>query len=1378
MLGGARNVPFGVALDSIGRSNATHTPPRLVIRDILNFHLGHASWMEIAHANYISVDEALQVVRGQWVQPGTSTGNYWLSKYGDQPFYRPSVDRLSFLAHNQAAGEFDPLMALEPQMYILDVFSQMFCESVNFHFNYLAELDELYHATRGSGPQGTFNHAADSTPYENQYRYWRDVVDTTYIQSGLVVLPPHLQGAAGSTGTWRIMDVLSEIVTMMSPDGTSLHPEIFITAKGCMLASTGSTLGLKSDPSYKDESGFDRFYTPMFQLAQTSPLAYAIAEGDVNVILDGDDTLTVESWGNPDTGAYLTSGSYMAQAPMHQGRAGWEELYRSRGVNDFAYRSSTRAGVGGGITDTVAYGSGTVDYEVKSPPDTNEDITFVKGMGLDIYELSLGGSSGFPVYGGTNGARNYNVNLVTMIELARRIGRSLDVDIQNQILPAFGQVQNLAGVLIPDSGLSIQAHDALYNLYASEFSFKENPVRRFTLAHLGPVHDVVDVNIGDIALSTTPAGSGPMTAYQRYWQPTDLSDVEAGAIIEYYFPNGEYTLTAAGAITIDELVQTGYLNNELVTRMYGGSPSMHTKVEKPVILPAGVTGPEGVYASGADETTTKQQLYELFMSAGGATPMFGLGHQGWVDWVRSPSASVAVPPTWGPATDVDLVSATSGVGAIVYLSNTDEVHYVADRQASSVVNNLEGFWDIYDTIETEASWGPSEDAVFNAVLYQPDPQNLFDTVANAPHIYAEDGRFGATPYLGMTHSMYGSGWSTHMGSPGFIGPTDFEPGMSATAINSIGGNGAHYFPSLTCEGWGMGNWGAMRLGDGVTDTPTVQDWTNGFENQGLVRVDPLLATFSNGIQYALDAPLGWTHNTRLNGLQKGSSLWLHDPNATGYIAPGAGEYWLLGTNQDWAGSQSGVNTTRCSLYTPECTLPEMILGLANTGLSMGDIDASNFEDRTITGFEFSGTSITLEVTVAFNYGSTAGVGSGTDGTVTNDTTYWVGWRSLDPQASSLFYDEPSGLGVVVSQIADWTRAAVGGEVIQDTPFHKTHEWEWIIVCDDASNVTPLVEVEMYGGSGFPLGTSANRMPFTWIMPGDPRSGGVTTSPDHGIRPQAAPAQDAGGFTFVAAGQVVRMEDVAQLDYSGVGEYSRRRVAIDVDGASTQAGLRLGLWNAASVYPIQSYTGGSYSTPLGLPNLNPWTSNQVQVTSSFGVPSGTAGLGLGSRAQVGVNRRCPVYSIPDEPDKRKQYRPFRTLADAAILKEQKLYLVPTHERLDIQGGPLGIPYYGRPQPFMMDAIVRSANLPDQYLLEGTTAMTRLVDDSNRGMLTFSKTNMLDPNRGGLQRGLAAMADVNASFIRRSNAHGSAADGSFIYSIDAIRYIQMGRQYQRL
>jgi hypothetical protein len=154
----------------------------------------------------------------------------------------------------------------------------------------------------------------------------------------------------------------------------------------------------------------------------------------------------------------------------------------------------------------------------------------------------------------------------------------------------------------------------------------------------------------------------------------------------------------------------------------------------------------------------------------------------------------------------------------------------------------------------------------------------------------------------------------------------------------------------------------------------------------------------------------------------------------------------------------------------------------------------------------------------------------------------------------------------------------------------------------------------------------------------------------------------------------------------------------------------------------------------------------------------------------------TYMIPDKPENRMRYRPGRNLVDAAMYAEQKMLLAPTRERLDMDGGVLGLPYYGPKTPFRFHTLVE-AGMANQYILEKATSKTRMTDASQRNRLVFTKLSLMDPNseRILLPDNVRVMDSEKTGRAGKLFTSPVASEG--VLTRESIRAIQRGRQLQR-
>jgi hypothetical protein len=157
--------------------------------------------------------------------------------------------------------------------------------------------------------------------------------------------------------------------------------------------------------------------------------------------------------------------------------------------------------------------------------------------------------------------------------------------------------------------------------------------------------------------------------------------------------------------------------------------------------------------------------------------------------------------------------------------------------------------------------------------------------------------------------------------------------------------------------------------------------------------------------------------------------------------------------------------------------------------------------------------------------------------------------------------------------------------------------------------------------------------------------------------------------------------------------------------------------------------------------------------------------------------CATYVYPDLPQYKMQFRPFRRIADATVMMEQRLTFMNDREDTSHLAGPLGISVIGTPKPFRFADLV-DAGTPETFLLEPLKSRTRLIDPSHRSVLTFTKLALLDPDSQA-HTIPGVIQEENQKQIGRGLVYASAIGGSSkVYTRALIRDIQLGRQFQRL
>jgi len=471
---GSKSARFGLAIDSIGRSTPTHMIPFYVRRALaMNWTPGFAFPMYSEPQENIptattygwaapaSVAEALTVTTGEAEDFGsgllTFTDNRFLN-YTDGPMYSPTLDRLSFWRYDSAAVEFDEHYAFEAQVVAIDAMSHLFVESFDFHFHYLADLDEEYHRLRSEGPLGVFDDSSETPAWYNMYHYWRDRLEVTYLQGAnpRITLPTGLLNA-----NWTIQDVLDEILELMITADGNFRPDIFVSIKGAEKAKSGASLGKIEDAAYADNDGNPRFYMPKWDTTRT------YSEGNVAV---ADTNIQVASIAASTSG--WTNGTLLNYA---------DNLVASYTLGGVHVDSDARS-----MSPVLQWADSLIP--ARTPlwlplgGGTNYDLVHTD---METYLSDLPDETG--LLGGTHAYwRGYQLNLVDLVVAMRQMGRELEPEVADGFLPAFGLLASPLLLTGAPRGLSARMHDDLFNLYTSISLTGTTlfvPIRQVTLVH-------------------------------------------------------------------------------------------------------------------------------------------------------------------------------------------------------------------------------------------------------------------------------------------------------------------------------------------------------------------------------------------------------------------------------------------------------------------------------------------------------------------------------------------------------------------------------------------------------------------------------------------------------------------------------------------------------------------------------------------------------------------------------------------------------------------------------------------------------------------------------------------------------------------------------
>jgi len=1478
---GAKTAAFGLAIDSVGRSNPTHMLPLHVrqtlarwwsnipghgvngfpsgagtLHDVLlkpehldangNYQNLQYSWYEpsidgsigpmdttVAAQLAVTVGEAEQLVNG------TPDGGNSFLEYCDVPMNQQTLDRLSYWAYDQSAIEFDPNYQFEAQMVGVDAFSQLFVECMDFHFHFLAVLDQEYHRLRNAGPLGVMDDSRHTSSWYHQYHFWRDEIEAAYLETGAVELPTGLRGA-----NWTIADVLTEILRMMVGADGSLLPDIKLSLKGLVKAKSGSSLGIYTDPSMLDADGNVRFYQPAWR---TESIA-ARGKGKTPVVVGGDRAV-----GYP---------------------------YVDVGPDDFAndVDITFAAPYEGEGSDVVSQSASTVywDNQIQSFAPTLEVVAAqgrlprwaradadVPTSGLDptvlssttywttahsrpqMYFCDLPQADG--VLSGRDGQGNVaywrgdQLNLVDMIAVARRLGRVLEPEVCNGFLPGMGMVTGMDQLLSQPMSLNARMYDELINLYTSSFMYNENPVRTYTAAHLGPIDRGVssgELNVGDHQLHTEETAEDGsttvLTVREKYWTPPTIQGAQAKAeTLAFFVPNGVMESDLIGNISLTTANEfLDHVDPVLFGRLFGNTNSMLTKVERPIVLPAGVAEPESTYASGMGIGAV-QMLVELQASVFGGEPYVGLGHNGFIDWQVDRSLDADQPARHFPLNRAAMTQGTYQ-GYTLYQGPMSEDGNM----------EVEGLYN-YTAAEAIASrtlafigLDPLGISLAADFLLD-DIHDVGNEKAMSLWPVGCDG-FNSDAISGMTTRI--SSETASVAQFNILRnsiPSDLQWGMFGLESSNLPVGNAQHVDMNGNPSWclfypsNLSNYASVA--GGVLD----QGVTSGY----LARVPQSITYTKGGTSHTVNlgytaADLIGTANSKLFGpgnlfsktLANGLKVWEGTDTTLPFVTDdGAGTAVVENILMREFDAGTGLPSTSNKMHT----------SLLQLNLTPHDMALAHFQDipYDVQSALLSGTN-TMDI--SFDIELMALGISFHDGDQESPTFHSAGFEPESHDEYSLVVEcgVEDAFNMFGQNIANGTfpeyhrdfrltwdnrERDVSDDVKIDISFDRdqiaseTVKRHATLRSVSRSVMTPVQDnnalfTAMGNGSivgMVPLGLSTDTeltAAANWISMIDtihavaynPREspGGAwgNMNIDIDSKRTISTANSAGAFPMgpwvvnsATLNNAVNNASVA-WQVAMLAKYSTCATwrtffdadfGIDIQNISYNY-LYFGVNREADFWSTWGDVGfDSYHGSSTVWHYYPATWGDSTSLAAWGA-AGERGMDRVPTSSVTLcagNPSSVSYVIPDDPDHRMIYRPYRTLVDAAVAKELKQLLVPTHERYDGVGGPLGLPFYGTTTPFRFSQLAFDANLPDQFLLEPAASKARMINSANRGMLTFGKLALLDTDT---QRHVISpiLREMNNAVYMRGQVHAGGVTGSPVYTRDLIRDIQYGRQLQNL
>jgi len=1313
-------------------------------------------------------------------------------QYSDVPLNKAQVQRYSFWKYDPAAIEFDPQLQLEGQMVAIDAFSQLFTESFDFHFHYLMDLDNEYHRLRSLGPLGEFNDANVEECWHNLYHYWRNELYQAYIVSGQVTLPAGLL-----SGQWTIADILSELMDEMAPGG-QLRDDLRLSAKGVAQAKTGASLGIMVDPAYQDSDGNTRFYHPrnhvstqvvqhstlpmeegvITSFGDTSEMVPGFAGEHIRDVAGGSFTSSLSheypevDWMAALPAAPLqfhsstsrTSGNFVATSDL------WSGDNPLRVMNDFSTIRSLPA------PSLVYTSSKTQDSSLETYPGNAPEGGFSPNHRYDTGAALLVSDSSNAFFGlsqrnywdsrrmvlldGCAYWRGYGLNLFELIQLGRRISRALEAEVSHAVLPMMGELDSVAMLLYKPGGMTAKQQDKLYNVYASAFAFNENPIRTYTAAHMGPSNKVLPATGADaltlagINLNTVPkGGNAAVTVRERYWTPQQLAPGEIQEIMDYYFPGVTLTDTLAGDISFTSTIAgditlgtSGLLPADLVTRLLSTDSSMHTKVEKNVVLPAGVSSPEETYASGVG-LGASQLIHEMLKCAFGSRPEFGLGHNGYIDIRGSGSPSInyqqagqanIVPQSRALAVGADgesSISATTDdwLGRLhshIVLTEAGMASEIPTEDMTAITSQGNLLLEEFASL-TSGPGGKQNLLSSGQGNFEERDMSLATLSGDAPFVTTQV----ATANIG--HGLLS--WGLPIGDPA-VDDSVFSNLMDNTGHSNGMTDSMVLFPIK-----------ATVRGNDNFNGPSLS--VCNFTNQD--------SPTSNQIWGASGHVLSKSHRDQLcyMAYEDASSNIDYWPRVAVGGSPTVGYDVYSGlVLPHVAGQSPPLQKLFVPKASPLCFAKVAVVEAINAG---DDLEWKYVLDGLpITESEAIAQGLTPDYAFT-NVEIQMGVGLGNDArghSAIRKFKHMFELRIAGPQGTL----SANPVSTATTQILedDLLEGSVEWTPIHGSPYNVS------LQLSEVKSSAALAYIKSDSATGTwsengawddEQGAAHDACTSEWVLP---YKEGTVISQSYLYTMKDPLTRGARG-----GGQWTGVTMSGSITYDA--NFSQAVSIPDNHGSFTTASnFNAGNMNQFSHFPLTFE--GVNGTSVHSASFEGF--NQANgIPAAFKTPFNTY-----AAATPVVGGLEYAYLISDKPEHRMNYRPWRNIVDAAVFKEMKLLFIPTHERLDAMGGPLGLPAYGDAVPFRFEQLI-DAGFENQFILEKPASKTRMVDSANRGMLTFSKVALLDEDTGRHMLSDPSR-EMNSMFLTDANTYSSSISGNPVYTREMLRDIQLGRQRQ--
>lgn len=1367
---GGKLPTHGVVIDSVGYGFATHLLPKHV-RNVL-FRL-----LDTNAARPLPLyddDNYYDANTRQWkyapsassaLVVTTSDAEHWKSGdsarmakskfalYADRPLNETATSRANFWSLHPNAAELDAAMLLEPQKLIFDAASQLFMESASFHFGYLADIDAEYHRMRDVGPLGRFNDAAEKPAWHNLYHYWRDIVERDYLDTGAVVLPAGLRG-----GNWTIKDVLDELYRKASPDGSTLHTDMVLTAEGATRGVTGATFGLVSGEEYLDSDGNSRFYHPFMPITradESSSVDIAFPSTSLRAQADGVLVKTVNAGDVPTVGDLTPT--LLGSPASTEGKF---RLDRSRWFSNHA-EIPTKVSFGNNNDVTpngdLFHARTEAGEMVPATVYTEVELTNLAGVAWEgIAAIDYTSFSIIPVNATMGEQRGYTMRFDLLVEAMKRLGRMGEPEVVEHLLPKFGVIQDASVLGTRSTGLSVKRYIDLYNLHEARFAYNENPNRKYTAAHVGPSSMVLPssgpdkVTIGDTLISTkktlVTGKTRDVSARERYWTPPVLTQAQIPGIMAAFFPGVSVKDTAIGEIEFlgDKGIATfSKMDRGLIARGLGSVPSMLTKVEKPVFMPAGKATPESVYASGVGLGAV-QLIDEVLRNALTSPLRFANGFGGFIDFKAT-------------------YDSTQVLGSRYKLSLVKEVALPSAPMLATEGSFANGM----------RTYAEVEEALL-AVVGDSDLKQQTTQLLN----FFEDSDHGKKT------SPSGKGWA----SPVVVNAEAIDQSIDAQDGNAhvysaYGGaalaSGTEEISALThVQQWGYLQLDANTLSAASANLPPQVDY-----QLAIIPANITVGSHSRPYETELNTYLG----SQFNPLSAGSGIigeaYPSNINQFGVAALPIIDH----NNVVWPGAthavsfvDTGFSMNWCvPVVSPSDLVKSVIQDGYNNGVEMV-IDADGFIQATISMELYAMNSNSLQAKLA-TYDMVCRL------QLKDSTSIGFGAEAVDPHDVLLKTD-------VSSEFTPFSGNKITVALDQQSLSYSAFSWVTSTALAPAVELGPSADGfmgQVCGGDI--LGDESQEGLLGLVNPSLWAAGNANT-----IRPPVTPNSE------IMHTRVSLWTDSRRIHTLG-GQLTPPEI-------DTEVVMDSNLWSdivhhslplVAAAQPIHGDTVGlaatSWDKPMvtralvdmvnNIPLSNRFSMEGFRFEESSGVTfDGMASISfshsyaaIGTLRQLGTraNTNVPQVLMPDDPEHKMLFRPWRTVVDASVAKEQRLTFLNTKEEVQFTNGPLAIATIGEIKAFRLEDLI-NAGEQDQFLLEPASSKTRMTDPSYRSILTFGRIALTDPTTGrhvlpDIAQSLNQMSFVKANSYASST--GGSAGGTLVYDRAYLRDLQSGRQAQR-